>query len=126
MLNEEGDRDGEDNTVVNHGKVQNAYTQCRGHKWTFLTPNETKKKKSKYHHPSFYSQSIAKTKRPCTCTMKKNRCEVFFCLYFVFIFSNLSTLFCILFNFSHLQILFFLFLLTGSLLIQGEVGWLTR
>ena len=88
VLNEEGDRDGEDNTVVNHGKVQNANTQRRGHKRTFLTPYKTKDKKSKYHHPSFYSQSIAKTKRPRACTMKRDRCEVLFCLYFVFIFSN--------------------------------------
>ena len=54
VLNEEGDRVGEDNTVVNHGKVQNANTQRRGRKRTFLTPNKTKDKKSKYHHPSFY------------------------------------------------------------------------
>ena len=54
VLNEEGDIDGEENTIVNHGKVQNANTQCRGHKQTFLTPNKTKDKKSNYHHPSFY------------------------------------------------------------------------
>ena len=88
VLNEEGDRDGEDNTIVDHGKVQNANTQCRGRKRTLLAPNKTKDNKSKYHHPSFYSQSIAKTKRPRACTMKRNRCEVLFCLYFVFIFSN--------------------------------------
>ena len=88
VLNEEGDRVGEDNTVVNHGKVQNANTECRGHKRTFLTPSKTKDKNSKYHHPSFYSQSIANTKRPRACTMKRDRCEVLFCLYFLFIFSN--------------------------------------
>ena len=47
VLNEEGDRDGEDNTVVNHGKVQNANTQRRGHKWTFLIPTKKKDKKLK-------------------------------------------------------------------------------
>jgi hypothetical protein len=88
--------DGGDITVVNHGEVKsmvnegdirecsmlentNMHTNTHnmGRKRTFLTPDEATGGKSNYHHPSFYSQSIAQTKRTHTCTIKKNRCELF-------------------------------------------------
>jgi hypothetical protein len=88
--------DGEDITMVSRGEVKNVVnegdiressmlektnlrpnTRSRGHKRTFLTPDGAKGGKSNYRHPSFYSQSIAQTKRTRTCTIKKNRCELF-------------------------------------------------
>ena len=88
--------DGEDITMVSRGEVKNVVnegdiressmlektnlrpnTRSRGRKRTFLTPDGAKGGKSNYRHPSFYSQSIAQTKRTHTCTIKKNRCELF-------------------------------------------------
>ena len=43
----------------------------KGRKRTFLTPEEARKQGLKYLHPSFYSQSIARTKKPCTFVMDK-------------------------------------------------------
>lgn len=43
----------------------------KGRKRTFLTPEEAKKQGSKYLHPSFYSQSIARTKKPRSCVINK-------------------------------------------------------
>ena len=75
---EEVSKDWEDGNAGNHERPQNVTlednrsidTQSMHRKRTFLTPDEAKHGKSKYHHPSFYAHSIANTKRPCTCTIK--------------------------------------------------------
>jgi hypothetical protein len=87
---EDNRSDGEDKIVVSHGHVRSVVNEgdiressmpkntkmctntCnKGCKRTFLTPDEAKGGKSNYHHPSFYSQSISRTKRPHTCTIRK-------------------------------------------------------
>ena len=84
MLFIEDDRsDGDDIIMVSHGEVKNVVnegdirvssmlekinlrtnTRNKGYKRNFLTLDEAKGGKSNYRHPSFYSQSIVRTKRP--------------------------------------------------------------
>ena len=52
-------------------KPKNTNTWRRDRKRTFLTPDKRNDRNSKYCHPSIYSQSIVKKKRPWTCTLKK-------------------------------------------------------